>query len=69
MIEFKQFPRPVVLIGLHKNDVYKIVGHEFGMTYRIAVEDGKQYTKSSDFKPDRVNLYITDGIVTDYKFY
>ena len=69
MIGFKEFPRPVVLIGLHKSDVYKIVGCEFRIIYRIAWEDGKQYTKSSDFKADRVNLYIKDDIVIDYKFY
>jgi len=66
--ELKEFPRPVVLIGIHKYEVFKILG-EFKVSYRIALEDEKPFTMGPGFQPERVNLYIKDGIVFDYKFY
>lgn len=63
----REFP---VLIGIHKSDAYKIIV-EFNKPYRLIEEDGRRfYTPSSEkLNVDRVNLYIKDGIVVDYKFF
>jgi hypothetical protein len=57
-----------VLIGMHKVDVFKTLA-QFKIQYRISEEDGKYYTFSGKLDTQRVNLCITDGIVTCYSFY
>ena len=66
-IESREFP---VLIGLHKNDVYKILA-EFRKDWRLVEDTGRRfYIPSNELhKPERINLYIQDDIVVGYKFF
>lgn len=61
----KEFP---VLIGMYKVDAYKILGQR-KIAYRISEEDGTRFKISGGFKPDRINLCIKNGIITNYSFY
>jgi len=61
----REFP---VLVGLHKNDVYKILS-EFHRSYRLIEEDGRRFKVNESCDKNRINLYIKDDIVVDYKFF
>lgn len=64
--EPREFP---VLIGLHKHDVYMILV-EFNKSWRLVEDTGRRFRiPDGPYKPDRVNLYMQDDIVVDYKFF
>ena len=65
----EQLPLPVItnaqaatLIGMKKEGAISCIQSLKG-NYRIAQEDGQDFALTMDFKPDRVNLSITKGIV------
>jgi len=65
-IESREFP---VLIGLHKNDAYKILA-DFRRDWRLVEDTGRVfYIPDGPHKPERINLYIQDDIIVGYKFF
>lgn len=58
----------IVFIGIEKHEVFTILARH-KIPYRIYKEDNANYMLSHEFKEDRINLTIKDGIVIDYKFY
>jgi len=66
----EQSPQPVItnaqaatLIGMKKNAAISCV-QSLKVTHRIAQEDGELFALTRDYRPDRVDLSITNGVVT-----
>lgn len=52
-----------VLIGLNYQEaLFKCARHEY--TVRISIQDGKPHVLTRDYKKQRVNLTLVDGLVT-----
>jgi hypothetical protein len=52
------------LVGLPKLDSEKIV-FILGFAYRVTVEDGVAYIVTQDFRTDRINVKLENGIVVE----
>jgi len=52
------------IIGKTESEARKIA-QEYGYDSRVIVSDGVAYIVTADFRTDRVNLELTNGIVTD----
>lgn len=51
------------LIGKNKEEAITII-KDSKLVVRIRNEDGKAYVGTCDFRIDRINLYIENGIIT-----
>jgi hypothetical protein len=52
-----------VLVGLSEDDAEE-AADEQGWTIRVVVRDGEDLPATMDFRPERVNVEVTDGEVT-----
>jgi hypothetical protein len=64
----KPFPFKLeTLIGLQKPKVETLL-KRLGRSYRVVCEDGEYYIVTRDYCPDRVNLTVTGGLITEAHF-
>lgn len=52
------------LIGMAEGEALQCV-EDAGLTWRIYEKDGEQFALTMDYRVERVNLKLDDGIVTD----
>ena len=53
-----------VLVGLSEDEAEEAAAEE-GWTVRVVTRDGEDLAATMDFRPNRVNVEVTDGEVTD----
>jgi hypothetical protein len=56
-------PEAAGLVGLSENQAATTAASK-GMDFRVAERDGIEQMLTADYNPDRVNVAVTDGIVT-----
>ena len=52
------------LIGMPATEAQQCA-EDAGLTWRVYEEDGEQFALTMDYRADRVNVKIDDGIITD----
>ena len=50
-------------VGLSKDDAIA-AAEEAGVPWRIEREDGEDFALTMDYRPDRVNFSVEDGVIT-----
>lgn len=55
------------LLKMNENDAIKLI-KDFSLTYRIVGRDGVNFVHTAEFRGDRVDLAIKDGIVVRATF-
>lgn len=56
-----------VFIGLLEEDAYKLIRNH-RLSFRICAKNDKTFAITQDYVSNRVNLYITNGVVVDCKY-
>jgi hypothetical protein len=52
------------IIGLREDEAMKVAASN-GWEFRVSARDGEQYMLTTDYIPNRVNVVIVDGEVTE----
>ena len=58
---------PEILVGMSEEQASAFLTAE-GIVYRVVQRDGESYPATKDYNPDRANLTIQSGVVTDVQF-